>query len=529
MLPFTFRVSGHRGRFYTKFLPPPAHAAVHGLTIVRSIPRDPSEYAQWLIARRKCLDDIADEVQIQDGTLRHSSFTISSVRPLDESVEHIYEIDYDSETFCYGGFPMFRLDCMPAEDIYVSCFDTDSFNHPIPSESTPAEHLYHISKPLPPKQDDIHFYNLHRDPTGKYKALTATLVQYSIFSDARDVRIRLYEIIAGAFVLDKMLHSYMCCSMLASGDDDGTGATVPTFVEEAALKLLLVAFLPMHFGGNSIAIDVKYDQAKRCPESGYLWIYHNLCAKAAMHLEDEVSLQGFIGSLARHIHRTNKQGVVYGVLCSLWRVVIVRVDMSIGGEGSVEHTPALNFLPPRRVRRPWTSGLTTLMQLSFHLEHSIFDLGDPRAPSSPPILHPQTLLDRLPTELLVQTCSYLPSLLLSRDSLMALGELNGRLGPIVAPIVFRPFVAYCSLRSTVYTTMVIIREVRREAERWEKSEEWFNKDRFIPRSTFGRSPGIHIEAEHGGGANVRVFELQGVGSLTLSATTASAAVLVMGV
>ncbi|KAL4260231.1 hypothetical protein AB1N83_010268 [Pleurotus pulmonarius] len=518
-----YEILRHRGVFYTRYLHPHMHVVVHGLEILRSIPCNPVHYARWLTEGRRRMDALADEVKIRDGTPMHPSFSeISSMRPFDDSVEHVYEIDYDTETFCYGGFPMFRLDCMPTESVYVSSLHFDSFNHSIPSESVPAEHLYRISQPLPPSEDDIHFYDIHRNPAGEYKALKDTLKRYSTLSDARDVRIRLYEIIAGAFMRNKPLHSNMCCSMLASSDNGGTNATVPAFVEEAALKLLLVAFLPMHFGVNSISIDARYDEAKRYSESGYLWIYHTLCAKAAMHLEDEDSLRGSIGSLARHIRSTNKQGVVYGVLCSLWQVVVVRVDMSREGEGSVEHTPALDFLPPRRVKEPWTSGLTTLMQLSFHLEHSIFDLGDPRAPSPPPISYPQTLLDRLPTELLAHTCSYLPSLLLSRESLMAFGELNGRLRPIVAPIVFRPSVEHCSLRSIVNNTSEVT------SKRWQRFDERFTEDRTIPRSTFGRPTGILIGSERGGGGNVCVFEIKGVGALKLRGIRASPAVLVEG-
>lgn len=266
---------------------------------------------------------------------------------------------------------MFRLDCMPPENVFVSYFDTDSFDHPVPSTIVPKEHLYHISEPLPPKQDDINVYELYREATGNFMTLKETLRLYCSLSDAQDVRVRLFEIIVRAFMSDKMLHSYMCCSMLSSSDNDGTHAYVPKFLEEAALKLLLVAFLPMRFGGLSSAIYAKAerDSESNSSETGYLWIHHTLCAKAAIQLQDEPTLRGSVGGLVRHVRNTGKHGVVYGVLCSLWHVVIVRVDMSNEGEGSVEHTPALDFLPPRRLG-PWESGLTTLMQLFFHLECS---------------------------------------------------------------------------------------------------------------------------------------------------------------
>ncbi|KAF7423981.1 hypothetical protein PC9H_009281 [Pleurotus ostreatus] len=522
-----YKVSRHKGRFYTEFLPSSAHLPGHGLDIARSIPQDSSEYAHWLHGQREYLDKVADEVQTQDGKLRHSSLTISSVKPLDGVVEHIYEIDYDSETFCYGGFPMFRLDSMPSESVFVSYFDTDSFKHPIPSTIVPKENLYRISEPLPPKQDDIDLYKLYQEPTGNYMALQETLRRYSSLSDAQDVRIRLFEIIVRAFMSDKLFHSYMCCSMLSSSDNDGSHACVPEFLEEAGLKLLLVAFLPMHFGGLSSAIHAKAERGSESnsSETGYLWIHRTLCAKAAIHLQDEPTLRGSVGGLVRHIRNTGKQGVVYGVLCSLWQVVIVRVDMSNEGEGSVEHTPALDFLPPRRLQGPWASGLTMLMQLSFHLERSIFDdldIVDPSAPSPPPTPCPQTLLDKLPTELLMEICSYLPSLLLSQDALIAFGKLNSEMEAFVAPIVFRPSVAYCSLRS------IAERTTGADRERWERTGEAFTEDRFIPRLTYGRPPGILVTTDGGCGSYVRVFEIQGVGLLKLQAITASVAVVALG-
>ncbi|KAF9492289.1 hypothetical protein BDN71DRAFT_1591701 [Pleurotus eryngii] len=520
-----YKVSRHRGRFYTELLPSSAHLDGYGLDIARSIPQDSSEYAQWLHDRRECLDKIADEVQTEDGKLRHSSIIISSVKPLDGVVEHIYEIDYDSETFCYGGFPMFRLDCMPPGNVFVSYFDTDSFKHPIPSTIVPKEHLYRTSEPLPPKQDDIDVYKLYREPTGNYVALKETLARYGSLSDAQDVRVRLFEIIVRAFMSDKMLHSYMCCSMLPSSDNDGTHAHVPKFLEEATLKLLLVAFLPMRFDGLSSAIYAKAerDSEPNSPDTGYLWIHHTLCAKAAIHLQDEPTFRGSVGGLVRHIRHAGKQGVVYGVLCSLWQVVIVRVDMSNAGEGSVEHTPALDFLPPRRLQGPWTSGLTTLMQLSFHLEGSIFDdldIVDPHAPS-PPTSYPQSFLDKLPTELLMQICSYLPSLLLSQDALIAFGKLNNKMEALVAPIVFRPSVACCSLRS------IAERDTGADRERWERTGEAFTEDRFIPHLIYGRPPGLLVTADGRYGRYVQIFEIQGVGLLKLQVITASAAVVAL--
>lgn len=92
----------------------------------------------------------------------------------------------------------------------------------------------------------------------------------------------------------------------------------------------------------------------------------------------------------------------------------------------------------------------------------------------------------------------------------------------VAPIVFRPSVAYCSLRSIAERTTGAHRE------RWERTGEAFTEDRFIPRLTYGHPPGILVTTGGGCGSYVRILEIQGVGLLKLQAMTASVAVLALG-
>lgn len=443
-----YKVYRHRGRFYTQFV---SHDAYHhglGLELMHSVPQEPRQYAEWVIERRKFFDEV--QAQVIDG--EHPDYTITRATPkFDDFICYIYEIDLDHHTYHYGGFPMFRLDNLPADEIFEESIGKDGFGHPMPTEALPEEHMYRWRPILPPKPLDIETYEAYKEPTGKFEALQAMLDAHSMLSEAQESCVRLYEIIAGAFVTSYALHSALHSSELYC-DDGEDAASIPPFVEEAALKFILVAFLPMHYPWYSMSgIDAQYEKRR----AEYMWIYYNVCAKAAVDfLDREAVLQGAVGDLVRHIHGTGKQGVVYGVLCSLFHVVIVRVDMANGAR--FEHTPALTFLPPRCGHGPWAQGIDALMKLSFHLQDATFDLDlDPRSAAPPQRTHtrPPTHFDKLPLEIVqhILADTECERSGMSSAWLIALGSLNAQTRRAVVPYVFRPTVGGRALRAVVGT------------------------------------------------------------------------------
>ncbi|KAL4257476.1 hypothetical protein AB1N83_012064 [Pleurotus pulmonarius] len=431
-----YKVYRHRGRFYTQYVSHDAYHSGLGLELMHSVPREPKEYAEWIAERRKFFDQV--QAHVVDG--KHPDYTITRAAPkFDDFICYIYEIDLDHHTYHYGGFPMFRLDNLPPDEIFEESIGADGFGHPMPTDALPEEHMYRRRAVLPPQPLDIEAYEAYREPTGKIDALQATLDAHSTPSTAQESCARLYEVIVSAFMSNYALHSALCSSEL-NCDDAEDAASIPGFVEKAALKFLLVAFLPMDYhvyyvdGLDKSYIDEQYEKRK----AQYMWIFYDLCAKAVVGpLDQESVLQGAVGDLVRHIHGTGKQGVVYGVLCSLFHVVIVRVDMANGGR--FEHTPALTFLPPRRGNGPWAQGLDAVMKLSLHLQPSIFDLDvDPRGAAPPASSHAPTYFDRLPYEIVQQIVGDLEyeRYTSSPDGLIALGSLGAQTQQAVSPYVF---------------------------------------------------------------------------------------------
>lgn len=444
-----FRVYRHRGRFYTQFVSHDTYPRGLGLELMHSVPKEPRRYAEWITERRKFFD----EVQAQVVDEEHPEYTITFTTPkFDDFICYIYEIDLDHHTYHYGGFPMFRLDNLPPDEIFEKSIGKDGFGHATPTEALPEEHMYRMRPIMLPKPLDIEEYEAYREPTGKFDALQAILDAHSVLSDAQESCVRLFEVIACSFVHSYALGSALGSSELYCDDADDVGP-IPKFVAEAALKFLLSAFLPMHYDMRAKnGIDAQYE-ARR---ADYLWIYYNLCAKAAVDWIDRDSvLRGAVGDLVRHIRGTGKEGVVYGVLCSLFHVVIVRVDMGDGGR--FEHTPALTFLPPRLGHGPWAQGIEAVMKLSFHLQDALFELDvDPRGAEPPQNTHaPRTYFDKLPLEIIQQIVADIECdrfhACAESWRLVALGSLNEKTRIAVAPRVFSPTVGLDSLMGVVET------------------------------------------------------------------------------
>ncbi|KAG5219461.1 polymerase II transcription elongation factor [Salix suchowensis] len=190
-----------------------------------------------MVESRKFLDAV--QAQVVDG--EHPDYTITRATPkFDDFICYIYEIDLDHHTYHYGGFPKFRLDNLPEDEIFEESIGKDGFGHPMPTEALPEEHMYRWHAILPPKPLDIKAYEAYKEPGGKFEALQAMPDAHSTLTNAQESCVRLYKIIAGAFVTNYALHSALSSSELYC-DDGEDAASMPPFVEEAALKSVVVA------------------------------------------------------------------------------------------------------------------------------------------------------------------------------------------------------------------------------------------------------------------------------------------------
>jgi hypothetical protein len=65
-------------------------------------------------------------------------------------IEWTYTIDLDYLVFHVDNQPLFRLDNMPPDDIFVKCISFDHFGHRALYEHTPAQFRYNWRAPPPP-------------------------------------------------------------------------------------------------------------------------------------------------------------------------------------------------------------------------------------------------------------------------------------------------------------------------------------------------------------------------------------------
>lgn len=130
--------------------------------------------------------------------------------------------------------------------------------------------------------------------------------------------------------------------------------------------------------------------------------------------------------MVQNIHRAPKHnGVVYGIICSLFPCVVVRVQFD-GGSGSFQHTPALQFLPSRFAESPSTPGIIALLRLTAKYDDLLSETVISKSPfkSKPgaPQVPASTYLDRLSAKPVARIASFIP--VQDLMTLLAFASLN---------------------------------------------------------------------------------------------------------
>ncbi|KAF8954543.1 hypothetical protein BDZ97DRAFT_1976017 [Flammula alnicola] len=103
-------------------------------------------------------------------------------------------------------------------------------------------------------------------------------------------------------------------------------------------------------------------------DSSWRWLREDLCVLWATRLGDEANMQAAVADLFTRVTQAPPKAktIVYGIVISLFHVVIVRVDLSIS-DGSFKHTAALQFLPSFYAQSPSTLGISAVIRLGYAL------------------------------------------------------------------------------------------------------------------------------------------------------------------
>ena len=348
-----YKVYRHKGRYYVYYNHYDSYPYGFGLEVLQEIPRNvpKEEFEEWV---RKTREDVyaQRDSQVMNDPDDKRRFISDEQPKNDFIIEWVYEIDLDNLVFHVDAQPLFRLDNMPPDSIFLKSISFDHFHNRAFHNHTPAQFRYDWRAPPPPPFPDslaaYSRYNIRSSTNSVYELLKIPAEKSSI----ERVRTALVELLVAG-----------CMASLGQcvGRDIRVLETVPDrdHIPQSMLKL---AFSLVDFAVGplipSLPCTTLYDET-----CDFVWIHKDVCLCITTHLDDEDILKASIADLVCHIDSTpDKVGIVYGIACSIFHCAIVRVDKNESGT-SIAHTPALQFLPSFYATMMFTPGIEALSRL----------------------------------------------------------------------------------------------------------------------------------------------------------------------
>jgi len=346
-----YKVYRYNRRYFVYYNHCDSYPDCLGVGILHKIPRNASKekFEQWVRAIKENLD-----AQYEDMKDPYLTDYVTDFQPLNTVfIEWVYEIDFDNLIFHVNTQPMFRLDNMPPDDIFLKSISYDHFGHTALREDTPVQFRYDWrAPPPPPSPESLAAYSSYqnRSSTSSIHDLLSVPPALSSIERARTVFAEL--------LVTRCMAEYGTARYLRILEN------VPhhDYIRQHQKKIPPLASSLVNFAvGPPIPSLPPIDHN---PSQDFVWIHEDVCLCVTTHLDDEDNLRASIGDLVRHIStaQDGKVSTVYGIACSLFHCAVVRVDKDLEGT-SFAHTPALQFLPSLYARKISTPGIEALSRL----------------------------------------------------------------------------------------------------------------------------------------------------------------------
>src|SRR5216684_4148426 len=358
----------HKGRYFLYYTQLDSYPDDLWLDVLHGIPRDASkeEFEEWVKQTREMLDARYEELKSLDDSTEHMS---DKPPENDLSMEWIYEIDLDNLVFHVDSQPLFRLDNMPPDDVFIRAISYDHFGHRALYEHTPAQFRYDWhAPPPPPPPESLVAYNSYQSRSPTSSIPVHDLLNIPAAKSAIEMaRTAFVELMVTRCMGEGRVGHYVRILENVSDRDH-----IPQCMLELTLSLV------------NFAVGPPIPTLPHNPHNDtwdFIWIRKDVCLRITTHPDDEDNLKASIGDLVHHINTAQEEvGTIYDVLCSIFHCSIVRVDKEAWGT-SFSHTPVLQFLPSFYARKVSTPGIEALSRLGCQASgveflHAISDVNN---------------------------------------------------------------------------------------------------------------------------------------------------------
>jgi len=138
------KVYRHKGRYYAYYNRSDSYPDGLGLETLYEVPRNVSkEFEEWVRKTREYVFAQRDSQELDDpdDPSNYVSDEQPKVDPFANDIDWIYEIDLNL-VFHVNSQPLFRLDNMPPDRIFVKSISFDRFGHCALHKNTPTQFRY---------------------------------------------------------------------------------------------------------------------------------------------------------------------------------------------------------------------------------------------------------------------------------------------------------------------------------------------------------------------------------------------------